>query len=324
MISKWLDHIKLFLIVTLSLIFIKGCYSFFNQTTYLSKSQTLTSECRTVKHELGESCIPLNPQRIIVADEDSLEILVALGLKPIATTRSNRTGNKTLILKDKLDEIIDLGKEGNPNLEKIVQLHPDLILGLYISPQNYKLFSQIAPTVSIEFTEDNWRKPLLKVANIVDKTQVAEHILAEYQQRVEKLRWNFAQKLGNKKISIMRFYTTLEFTQFLNKLSFPVSILEELNLSIPLAQLQVSSNASVSYNNVSLERVNLLESDAMFIALDPGSEENFQIYKNSPLWQTLNVVKSNRVYTVDSGYWIFGSILSANAILDDLVKYLVK
>ncbi|WP_187289602.1 hypothetical protein [Trichormus azollae] len=117
----------------------------------------------------------------------------------------------------------------------------------------------------------------------------------------------------------MRFYTSIQFTQFLHELSFPVGLLGELNLSIPLAQRQVSSGAKVSYNNVSLERVNLLEVDAMFIALDPGLEEHFKKYKSSPLWQTLNVVKNNRVYTVDSGYSIFGNILSANAVLNDLV-----
>ncbi|MDH6084402.1 TroA family protein [Umezakia ovalisporum] len=122
----------------------------------------------------------------------------------------------------------------------------------------------------------------------------------------------------------MRFYTTIQFTQFLNELSFPVSILQELKLSVPLAQRQLSNNANVSYNNVSLESVNLLESDVMFIALDPGAEENFQKYQNSPLWQTLNVVKNNRVYIVDSGYWIFGKIISANAMSDDLVKYLLE
>jgi iron complex transport system substrate-binding protein len=164
----------------------------------------------------------------------------------------------------------------------------------------------------------------LQFANVVDKTQLAEKLLAEYQEKVNKLKLDFAQKLGNIKISVMRFYTTLQFTQFLNKLSFPVSILDELNLSIPLAQLQVSKGANVSYNNVSLERVDLLESDAMFIALDPGAKENFQKYQNSPLWHTLNVVKNNRVYTVDSGYWVFGSILSANAILNDLDKYLLQ
>lgn len=156
------------------------------------------------------------------------------------------------------------------------------------------------------------------------KLKKQKKLLEKYHQRIESLSLNFAQKLGNPEISVMRFYTTLQFTQFLNQLSFPVSILEELNLSIPLAQRQISSNANVSYNSVSLERVDFLESDAMFIALDPGSEENFQKYQNSPLWQQLNVVKNNRVYTVDSGYWIFGNILSANAILDDLVKYLLE
>ncbi|MEO3704344.1 hypothetical protein [Trichormus azollae] len=81
----------------------------------------------------------------------------------------------------------------------------------------------------------------------------------------------------------MRFYTDIQFRQFLNELSFPVGILEELNLSIPLAQRQVSSGAKVSYNLVSLEGVNLLEADAMFIALDPGLEENLKKYKSSPL-----------------------------------------
>jgi iron complex transport system substrate-binding protein len=324
MIRKWFYHIKLFLIITLSVIFLKGCYTFTAQKTYSSKVKLIKSECRIIKHELGESCISLNPQRIIVTDQESLEILVALGLKPIAATTANRVGNKAPILTEKIDGLIDLGKESQPNIEKIVKLHPDLILGFYISPQNYQLFSQIAATVSITYTETGWKETLMQVAKIVDKNQEAEKLLEEYQERIENLRLAFAQNIEKQKISIMRFYTSLQFTQFLNELSFPVGILKELNLSIPLAQRQVSSSPNVSYNNVSLERVNLLESDAMFIALDPGSEENFKKYQNSPLWQTLNVVKNKKVYTVNSGYWIFGNILSANAILDDLVKYLLE
>jgi iron complex transport system substrate-binding protein len=324
MISKWLYYIRLFLIVTLSIIFLKGCYIVSPQKTYSPKVNLSTSKCRIIKHELGESCIPLHPQRIIVTDQESLEILVALGLKPIAATTANRVGNKAPILKGKIDNIIDLGKESQPNLEKIIKLSPDLIVGFSFSSHNYQLFSQIAPTVSIEYKENAWKETLLQVAKVVEKTQEAEKILAAYQQRIENLSLIFAHKFKSKEISVMRFYTTIEFTQFLNQLSFTVAILEELKLSIPLAQRQVSIGASASYSNVSLERVDLLESDAMFIALDPGSEENFQTYQNSPLWQTLNVAKNNRVYTVDSGYWIFGNILSANAILDDLVKYLVE
>ncbi|MBW4564783.1 MAG: iron-siderophore ABC transporter substrate-binding protein [Mojavia pulchra JT2-VF2] len=308
--------------MTLSVIFIKGCYVFLPKKIYSSNVNSIVSECRTIKHDLGESCIPFNLQRIIVTDQDSLESLVALDLKPIATTIANRVGNKARILEGKIDGITYLGKESEINIEKILQLNPDLILGLWISPQEYKLFSQIAPTVSIGYTEAGWKKTFKQIAEIVDKSQEAEKVLEQYQQRIAKLKLAFAQKIGKAEICVMRFYTDLKFTQFLNHLSFPVSILEELELSIPLAQRQ-ASNSKVSYDNVSLERVDLLEADAMFIALDPGAEENFQKYKNSPLWQTLNVVKKNRVYTVDSSYWIFGSVLSANAILDDLVKYLL-
>ncbi|KOP26805.1 iron siderophore-binding protein [Hapalosiphon sp. MRB220] len=307
----------------LNIIFLKGCYSFLPQQIYSSNANPISSECRQIKHDLGESCIPLNPQRVIVTDETSLESLVALDLKPIATTISNRVGNKASILEGKIDGITYLGKESQINIEKIIQLNPDLILGLWISPQEYKLFSQIAPTVSIAYTEAGWKKTFKQMAEIVNKRQEAEKVLEQYQQRIAKLKLAFAQKIGKKEISVMRFYTDLKFTQFLNQLSFPVSILEELKLSIPLAQRQVS-NSKVSFDNVSLERVDLLEADAMFIAIDPGAEDNFQKYKNSPLWQTLNVVKKNRVYTVDSSYWIFGSVLSANAILDDLVKYLLS
>ncbi|HIK07058.1 MAG TPA: iron-siderophore ABC transporter substrate-binding protein [Trichormus sp. M33_DOE_039] len=321
MISKrWFKHIQLFLIITLTIISLNGCYILLPQTIHSLNTQ---SKCRIVNHELGQSCIPDNPKRIIVMDQESLEILVALGLKPIAATTSNRVGNKVTILKEKNDGIINLGKESQPNLEKIIKLHPDLIIGFSLGNNNYNLFSQIAPTISIEYKEKGWKETLIKVGYILNKTQVAEKLLADYHQRIEALKLAFTQKVQQPTISVMRFYTTLQFTQLLNQLSFPVGILEELNLSIPLIQRQIGSSATVSYNNVSLERVDLLESDAMFIALDPGAKENFQKYKNSPLWHTLNVVKNNRVYTVDSGYWIFGSILSANAVLDDLVKYLL-
>lgn len=323
--KSWYKHINLFLIIVISVICLKGCYSFLPANTDLFKAKSRVSECRIVKHELGESCIPLNPQRIIVTDQESLEILVALGLKPIAATTANRVGNKTRILEGKIDGIIDLGKESQPNLEKIIQLNPDLIIGFYINPQNYNLFAQIAPTVSVDYTQTGWKKTLKQMGEVLGETQQVEILLAQYQKRIEELKLAIAQTREKPEISIMRFYTEIKFTQFMKQVSFPGSILEELNLSVPLVQRQINSSASdESYVNVSLERVDLLDADVMFIALDPGAENNLKKYQNSPLWQTLNVVKTNQVYTVDSGYWIFGNILSANAILDDIWKYLIE
>lgn len=318
--KSWWQHTKLFLVGTLIVVLIQSCGGLLSQPS----QEPISSNCRIIQHELGKSCIPIDPQRIIVMDQDSLEILVALGIKPIATTRANRTGNKTSILSDKIDTIVDLGKEGQPNLEKIVQLNPDLIVGMYMEPQNYKLFSGIAPTISMDFSHAEWKRVLRQFGEVLNKKQEVEKLLAAYEQRIKDIRSVVEQKLGDTKVSIMRFYTTLEFTQFMNHVSFPGSVIEELKLiSIPTVQRQLKGTDE-TYVNVSLERVDWLDADAIFVALDPGAEKNFQTYADSPLWQTLKAVKNQRVYFVDSGYWVFGNILSANAILDDVLKYLVK
>lgn len=324
---SWWQRLQLCLVGTLIVISIRSCYGIASQALQAHKPEGSPSTCRTVPHELGQSCIPYQPQRVIVMDQESLEILVALGLKPIAAATSNRVGNKASILQDKIaiETIADLGKESHPSLEKIVQLKPDLILGMSINPQLYSLLTHIAPTVSVEYSQTGWKQTLQKVADLLDQTPKANELLTAYQQRLKRLGSQLAQQTGNLKISAMRFYTDAHLTQFLNQNSFTVSVLEELQvLTIPDVQRQQMQvpNSDWGYVNISLERIDWLEADAMFIALDPGSEANLQLYANSPLWQTLNVVQQHRVYTVDSGHWIFGNILSANAILDDVLKYL--
>jgi iron complex transport system substrate-binding protein len=315
--KSWGRPIQLFLVGTLIAVLLQSGGG-------LQAGKPEISNCRRVQHQLGESCIPHHPQRVVVMDQESLEILVALGIKPIAAPRANRVGNKTPILEGKIDAVIELGRESNPSLERIVQLNPDLIIGMFIDPQNYKLFSGIAPTVSMEFSHAEWKKTLQQFGAVLDKHREASQLLESYKQKIESLKSTIQQKLGNVKITVMRFYTTIEFTQFMNHVSFPGSVIEDLKLvSIPSVQRQLKGTDE-TYVNISLEQVNLLDADAIFVALDPGAAKSFQIYADSPLWQTLKAVKNQRVYQVDSGYWVFGSILSANAILDDLEQYLIN
>jgi iron complex transport system substrate-binding protein len=97
-----------------------------------------------------------------------------------------------------------------------------------------------------------------------------------------------------------------------------------VGIVLPEIQNQLTTNENQPLVSVSLERLDLINADILFIVLDPGAEQTFQKYQNSPLWQNLKAVQNQRVYTVNSSYWIFGNILSANAILDDLFTYLVK
>ena len=319
------NPIQFLCLMGLAILLATGCYQKLNHNSYYSQSAGAISECRKVKHLLGESCIPLNPQRIIVTDQETLEIVVALGLQPLGTVKANLVGNKAHILSEKIGEITDLGKDSQPNLEKMVQLHPDLILGLGIGAQNYNLYSRIAPTVTFDFHHVAWRNDLHLISQVLGKVEQAKKLLFEYDKKIKNIQNKINNQQGEIKVSITRFYAGHKFIDFQTPLSFAGSIFKEVGFTVPQKQIEFGS-AKFSdgiYGTINQENLPILDADILFIVLDPGSEKNFKRYENNPLWQKLNVVKNQRVYTVNSGYWIFGNILSANAILDDIHKYVL-
>lgn len=317
-------YIKLCLLILLSVILVKGCYSNTTKIPELNPVNLDAAECKIIKHTLGESCIPLQPKRIIALDETSMEALLALDLKPVAAIQPNIAGSIIPKLGKKAEGIVSLGKNSQPNIEKMVQLNPDLILGFSISAEQYKLFSQIAPIVTFDYIQNGWKDAFSSIAETTGKSEQAKKLLDEYQQRVEKLRTFVNHNLKGKTVSISRFYAGNQFTEFRTKYSFPGSLLTEVGIVLPEIQNQLTTNENQPLVSVSLERLDLINADILFIVLDPGAEQTFQKYQNSPLWQNLKAVQNQRVYTVNSSYWIFGNILSANAILDDLFTYLVK
>ncbi|NJM19451.1 MAG: iron-siderophore ABC transporter substrate-binding protein [Richelia sp. RM2_1_2] len=317
--------IKLFLLTIITFTIVTGCNNYSPQKSQTSKTNSVTSECRVVKHDLGQACIPLSPQRIIALDENMMEILLALDLKVVAAPEPPLTGSKRQKFTNKAKDIATLGKVAQPNLEKIVQLKPDLILGFSFGvEQNYKSLSNIAPTVAIDYVQAGWKDALVRIGEITGKSKQVQQLLDEYRQRIEVLRKKLNNKDNLKTVTVSRFYAPGGIPEFRNKFSFPVSVISEVGLSIPEKQSQINTTSDYPYVSVSLERIDLFDADILFAALDYKAEENFQKYQNSALWQKLNVVQNNQVYTVDSSYWIFGNILSANAILDDLEKYLLN
>ncbi|MBF2066673.1 MAG: iron-siderophore ABC transporter substrate-binding protein [Calothrix sp. C42_A2020_038] len=320
-------HIQLFLLVALSFLLITAGYnSQLTQKTYIQNSQSQTSDCRIIQHELGKTCVPLQAQRIIATDEIALDAILALGLKPIAAGENAFARSRVRQLSGNLEGIISIGKDIQINIEKMVQLHPDLIVGFYFTPHEYKLFSLIAPTVKLEskYLKDGWKESLQQVGEILDTSKQAQDKLVQYQQRVKQLRKSIEQKIGKVEVSVIRFYAATTNPTIETILSFTGSILQEVGFSVPMRQFQYTTTQNTAFLNVSLERLDLLDADVLFVMLNRGAEKSFKMYEKSQLWQSLKAFKNNKVYIVDSSYWYFGNILAANAILDDLFKYIIE
>ena len=304
-----------FLLGVLTAFLISACRS---RVSQMSDSPSADDECQIVQHEFGEACVPFRPQRIVAINEYFLEMLVAFDIQPLAAGEPNLTSSRAPHLIGKIENVESLGKAQQLNLEKMVQLNPDLILGLNISSENHQTYSQIAPTLSLEHIQTAWKEDLRRYAEILDKSQKSEQLLAQYQARVEAFQQTMGDRLNKTKVSVVRAEADGDIG-FRDSASFPGSVLEDIGLPRP-----VSQQSDKVTQHVSLERLDLLDGDVIFVAIDPGAEDSFKGFQNRPLWQTLNAVKNGRVYVVDSGYWLFGNILAANAILDDLFKYLVE
>ncbi len=95
------------------------------------------SETRQVTDADGKTqVVPAQPKRVVVLSEIDLDSALTLGLQPVGTV--NGRGQSTLpryLLQQAGKEIAVVGDLDNPNLEKLIDLEPDLILTGQTKPE---------------------------------------------------------------------------------------------------------------------------------------------------------------------------------------------
>ncbi len=255
-----------------------------NNNTPTKPNSVLTENCRVIQHAMGETCVPSNPQRIVVLDYVMLEATLALDIKPVgspiefAPPSVNTTG------------IVNLGDVNAVSLERVLELKPDLILGITDSPPPYSQLSQIAPTVLVDFEHSGeWKEHFAFVGEVLDKSEEVNRVMSDYYQRAKEFQQNINGDSSKTTVSIVRIYPTQ--IALYTKVGFPGTILEDEGLSRPPSQ------------NLDLE-------------------ETRASLKNDPLWSKFEAVEQGKVYEVWD-YWIGSGAIAANLVLDDLEKYLI-
>ncbi|AFZ28801.1 periplasmic binding protein [Gloeocapsa sp. PCC 7428] len=284
--------------------------------------------CRVVQHTAGETCVPLNPQRIVALDILSLSNIVALGIKPIAAEIWSPVEGKVGFpahLANKLKGISLYSYSANqPNLEKVLQLKPDFII-LPSDPSFqavYQQLSQIAPTVIVPWAEisRDWKQHLIETAKVFDKTEVATQLLDGYYQRVEEIKQSL--RVLQKSSQQQPFYVSFAYVSngltLAAKNSFSGIILNDLGLLSPKS----SEGLALPVSEESLPEI---DSDVLFIgAYQQSDRSTLDRLQRKPLWSKIKAVQQNQVYTVDFQTWYGFDFLSAHAVLDDIEKYLVN
>ncbi|GGH15002.1 AraC family transcriptional regulator [Paenibacillus segetis] len=253
---------------------------------------------RTVSTLKGDIEVPLDPKR--VASDQYMGHLLKLGIIPVGV-RSFMLGEswieKSGISKDVLAGIEDLG--GFPmNLEKLVYLEPDLIIGSI--EDNIEAYQKIGTTVFLPYWEGlSTADPLAKfrrISEIFGKQDEAEQWITEYENKVAEARAKIAGIVKEgETVSVVQIGGKSLFVAAAENGNYGSSTIYQM---LKLPPTEQALKMEEGFENISLEVLHEYMGDHIFVygADDEGADQVL----NSALWKALPAVQKGQVYKYGS------------------------
>lgn len=273
---------------------------------------------RTVQTAMGAVKVPEQPERVVVLDTAELDSALTLGVKPVGATRSEvDSGFLSYLPEDWTKGIKDVGSIGQPNLEAVAALKPDLILSnMDRDKQRYDELAKIAPTVLTKTTGYPWKENFQVHAEALDKKKAAAGVVADYKARAKGVTDALGgpEKAGATEVSMVRFVEGAD-TRLYGKQNYLGTVFADVGLGRPKVQ-----DVDEFMVEVSPEQIDKADGDVIFHATygDPGKAREKEI-TTGRLWKNLGAVKAGRVFAVEDQLWVQGiGYTAAGKILDQL------
>ncbi|MBJ3783177.1 ABC transporter substrate-binding protein [Devosia sediminis] len=275
-----------------------------------------TAMARDITHAMGVTDVPDNPQRIVVLTNEGTEALLAIGVTPVGAVKSWLGDPWYDHIAADMADVTVLGDESAVNLEVLVSLEPDLIIGNKQRHEDiYEQLSAIAPTVISERLRGDWKINMALYTDAIGKGAEGLAALDAFDARVAALSEDIGASL-EEEISIARFMAAQ--TRIMFKDSFSGLILAQLGFHRPAAQ-----DKDEFAEEITKERIPEFEGDRLiYFTYETGNGEadtQETDWLADPLWQNLEVVKAGKVHEVSDAIWnTAGGIIAGNLLLDDI------
>lgn len=273
----------------------------------------------TITHMMGEYTLTEKPKVIAALDVKFVDQLIALGELPAGSvTAAGSDTDFPEYLSDRLGGTQVLGTRDEPNLEAIVALNPDLILMTDFQQEAYESVSKIAPTLVFDFYED-WRDTLDTLGELTGKQEEAKTVREAYAQKVAGLKTQFADKLGEETVALIRPRTEGIRVHTPQHRTGAV-LYDDLGLNAPDFVSAIDDTSA----EISMEVIGDVGADHYFLLSDALFQAQVEELENTVTWSSLDAVKNNRVYPVDTTLWIayYGPI-AMDMIVDQAAEALL-
>ena len=280
----------------------------------IKASQTFKE--KTIVHDFGTTELKKAPKRIVILDNLYGEILDPLDITPVGATTGQADSQEfsTLFKKQYKDaKVVSVGWQGNPDLDKIAELKPDLILMTGEQEDLYEELSEIAPTVGYQInTDENWdyHETSLKVAEIFDKRDEMKKDLDRLDAREAVFAENVKAKFGDQKLLYLRvtdndirYYAYGHFGYLYDTYHF---------------NRAETFNPDDMFQVIDPDKLKDINPDLLIVQADSQELLDNKL-KNSPVWTSLKAVQNNKVIYADYSTYMLGfGIVSQEAIMKQI------
>lgn len=264
---------------------------------------------------------PAEP-RIAALSWEPAEHLLQLGITPL--TVADAADYRDWVVHPTLPaEVLNAGSRTEPNLERLAQLHPELILITPLLEDMRQPLERIAPVLSYgDFTQqqDNLqlqRGNYLDLAARLQRSDLAHERLQQMEQRIDELRQHLLEHFGGElpKVTLIRFASATQVYIF-GPNSLPQHAMSLLGLQ-PAQAVPVSRWGNIQAPVTQLGTIE----DGVVIYIEPFAQQE-RLF-TTRLWQAMPFVRQQRLTSMRST-WTHGGVFSVEYLAEAISEALLK
>ncbi|MDQ1000725.1 iron complex transport system substrate-binding protein [Neobacillus niacini] len=245
------------------------------------------SETITYQSENGPIEVPANPKRVIMLSGFTGNV-IDLGVNVVGVdtwSKNNPTFEK---------ELKDVAEVSDEDLEKIIELEPDLIIGLS-NIKNVDKLKEIAPTVTYTWGKVDYLTQHLEIGKLLNKEKEARSWVDNFKKEAEAAGEEIRAKIGeDATVSVMESYGKDLYVFGSNWARGTEILYQAMKLKMPEKVKEVAESSG--YFTLSAEVIPEYAGDYMILSKYSDADTSFQeteTYKNIP------AVKNNRVFEMN-------------------------
>ncbi|MCM3670465.1 iron-hydroxamate ABC transporter substrate-binding protein [Mesobacillus maritimus] len=287
---------------------ISACGANNEETTMSDTTETeeKSSETITYQSENGPIEVPANPQRVIVLSTFAGNVK-ALDVNLVGVDSWSKMNPRYEL--DGVEEVTD------ESLEKIIELDPDLIIGLS-TMKNVDKLSEIAPTVTFTYGKLDYLTQHLEIGKLLNKEKEAKTWIDDFKSRSQAAGEEIKEKIGEEAtVSVIENFDKQLYVFGDNWARGTEILYQEMKLKMPEKVKEMALKDG--YYAISPEVLNEYAGDYVIFSKNADTETSFQetqTYKNIP------AVKNNQVFEVNAKEFYFNDPITLEYQLEFIQK----